>query len=138
VMQSRARFELRKPRVLSTSLRESNAVNASEGIEVGKQITVLAAKTQDEHESKGEDVEDARFETVAEAKKRAKYLLISERRGRSARPALAATPLGQKNRHLCRSIAALCLLLPLGSSLAIRSNRMATAKNAPPSSATVA
>ena len=35
-------------------------------------------------------------------------------------------------------IAALCLLLPLGSWLAIRSNRMATAKNAPSSSATVA
>lgn len=54
---------------LSTSLWESSAVNVSEGIEVGKQITVLAAKTQDEDETKGEDVEDVCFETVAEAKK---------------------------------------------------------------------
>jgi hypothetical protein len=40
-----------------------------------KQIKVLAARTQDELETKGADVEDVHFETVAEAKKRAKYLL---------------------------------------------------------------
>jgi hypothetical protein len=39
------------------------------------QIKVLAARTQDETETKGADVEDAHFDMVAEAKKRAKYLL---------------------------------------------------------------
>ena len=40
-----------------------------------KQIKVLAARTQDETETKGTDVEDVHFDMVAEAKKRAKYLL---------------------------------------------------------------
>ncbi|MGB8030131.1 MAG: hypothetical protein WCF30_10745 [Terracidiphilus sp.] len=40
-----------------------------------EQINVLAARTQDELEIKGADVEDVHFETIAEAKKRAKYLL---------------------------------------------------------------
>jgi hypothetical protein len=54
---------------LSTCLRESIALNTSEGIEMGKQIKVLVATTQDELETKGADVEDVHFETVAEAKK---------------------------------------------------------------------
>ena len=40
-----------------------------------EQINVLAARTQDELEIKGADVADVHFEAVAEAKKRAKYLL---------------------------------------------------------------
>jgi len=36
---------------------------------MGKQIKVLVATTQDELETKGADVEDVHFETVAEAKK---------------------------------------------------------------------
>ena len=40
-----------------------------------KQITVLAARTQDELETKGSDLENVHFETIAEAKKSTKYLL---------------------------------------------------------------
>lgn len=45
-----------------------------------KQITILAARSQDELETKGADVEDVHFETVAKAKARAKYLLTDEYR----------------------------------------------------------
>jgi hypothetical protein len=38
-----------------------------------KQINVLAARTQDEIETKGADVEDVHFKMVAEAENRAKY-----------------------------------------------------------------
>jgi hypothetical protein len=40
-----------------------------------KQIKFLVSWTQDEIETKGTDVEDVYFDMVAEAKKRAKYLL---------------------------------------------------------------
>jgi len=45
-----------------------------------KQITVLAAADIDTLESKGADVEDICCETVASAKKRARYLLTEEYR----------------------------------------------------------
>jgi hypothetical protein len=40
-----------------------------------EQFTNFAARAQDELEAKGADVEDVHFETLAEAEKRAKYLL---------------------------------------------------------------
>jgi hypothetical protein len=45
---------------------------------MAKQITVLAARSLDELEAKGADVEDVHIETVAAAKQRAKYLLTEE------------------------------------------------------------
>jgi hypothetical protein len=45
---------------------------------MNKQITILAAATQDQLESKGADVEDTHCQTLAEAKRRAKYLLSAE------------------------------------------------------------
>lgn len=45
-----------------------------------KQIIVLAARSQEELAGNGADVEETHFETVAEAKKRAKYLLTDEAR----------------------------------------------------------
>jgi hypothetical protein len=45
-----------------------------------QQITILAAADIDTLEEKGADVEDNNFETVASAKKRARYLLTEEYR----------------------------------------------------------
>ncbi len=45
-----------------------------------KQITVLAAKDVDTLYNRGADVEDAHCETIAEARRRAQYLLTEEYR----------------------------------------------------------
>jgi hypothetical protein len=45
-----------------------------------KQITVLAALSQDALELRGADVEDTGLETVASAKQRARYVLTEEYR----------------------------------------------------------
>ncbi len=48
-----------------------------------KQITVLAARSIDALEAKGADVEELHYETLVEARKRAKYLLTDTYRQRS-------------------------------------------------------
>ena len=48
-----------------------------------KQITVLAAVDFDSLETKGADMEDTYCQTVAEAKKRARYFLTEEFMNRS-------------------------------------------------------
>lgn len=48
-----------------------------------KTITILAASSHDALQAKGADVEEKHCETLAEARKRAKYLLSEEYRIRS-------------------------------------------------------
>lgn len=43
-----------------------------------KIIAILAARTQEDLETKGADVEEIHFQTIGEAKQRARYLLTEE------------------------------------------------------------
>ena len=64
-------------------MRESINLETSEGIEMEKQITVLAATSQKDLENNGADMEDTQCLTILDAKRRARYFLTDEFMNRS-------------------------------------------------------